>query len=226
MRVEHEPGRAAFLAGLAAFVETVTALDDAQLLAASRCHGWTVCDVIVHVHQGLQEMLLGVVTLTDSAPDTDAAGYWRHPVPSNDPDADPLAGVRFTRLVAAAYRRPTGAVAHLLPTAAGVRAAVGALRAGVLRFQGHALSTGDFLATWSVELAVHHLDLGRELTLPAPATEALRLARGTVEALAGAALPREWSDELAVLAGTGRQPLTAEQRHAAGPTAGRLPALG
>src|SRR5690348_16470917 len=109
MRVEHEAGRGAFLAGLAGFLDAVAVLDDEQLLAASRCRGWAVCDVVVHVHLGLQEMLLGVVTPVDAEPDTDAAGYWQHPVPTNDPDADPLAGVRFTRLLGAAYRCPTGA---------------------------------------------------------------------------------------------------------------------
>jgi hypothetical protein len=41
--------------------------------------------------------------------------------------------------------------------------------------------TGDFLAAWVVELVVHHLDLGRELEVGAPATAAMSLTVATVE---------------------------------------------
>ena len=117
MHVDLADGRNAFLEGLGALVAAAIGLEDRQLLAPSRCHGWTVGDVIVHVHMSLQEMLLGVVSPTTAEPDTDAASYWQHDVPSNDPDADDVAAIRFTRLVGAAYRRPSGVVRHLLPTA-------------------------------------------------------------------------------------------------------------
>jgi hypothetical protein len=54
-----------------------------------------------------------------------------------------------------------------------------------LRFRGHVLSTGDFLATWAVELAVHQLDIG---DMP-PAAPALRTAAATVEFLVSEPLP-------------------------------------
>jgi hypothetical protein len=130
MRVEHREGQAAFLDQLATLLMVCTRLDDDQLLAASRCRGWTVGDVLVHVHLGLQDMLLGVVWPADPDPDTDAASYWRLPVPTNDPQADQVAAVRFVRLWAAVYRRPTGLVAHLRPTAEGVARAVSALPEG------------------------------------------------------------------------------------------------
>jgi hypothetical protein len=127
--------------------------------------------------------------------------------------------------LATAYRRPTSAVAHLRETADGLVRAVRAAAPGAVRFQGHVLATGDFLATWAVELAVHHLDIGRDLDLPAPYPGALRMARETVEALVGE-LPPEWSDETAVLAGTGRLELDDRQRAQAGTIADRLPAFG
>jgi hypothetical protein len=132
----------------------------------------------------------------------------RRPGPSTTPicwppaaDADRLDGTLFVRRVGAAYRRPSGAVKHLLPTLDGIRSATSLLRPGAVSFQGHVLTTGDFLATWAVELAVHHLDL---LTPAAPAPSALRLARLTVEALAGS--PFLEPDEEVVLRGTGRTP--------------------
>lgn len=59
---------------------------------------------------------------------------------------------------------------------------------GVLAFQGGVLTTGDLLATWAVELAVHQLDLAREVDVAPPTPAALGLARRTVEALAAAGL--------------------------------------
>jgi uncharacterized protein (TIGR03083 family) len=222
MRVDHDAGRTGFLDGLQALRAVADGLDDDQLLAPSRCRGWTAGDVLVHVHLGLQEMLLGVVSPTDRAPDTDAASYWR--TDGTDPGASPAGHVRFVRLMGSAYRRPTGIVSHLRPTADALGAAVGALPEGVVAIQGHAMRTGDFLATWALELAVHHLDLGAELTLPPPAPTALTLARRTVEALAGGPLP--WDDVTAVLIGTGRQRQNADQLAEAGPLAARLPVLG
>lgn len=226
LHVPHVLGRVAFLDGLHALLDVASGLNDDQLLAASHCRGWTVGDVLVHVHLGLQEMLLGIVSPTDAPPDTDAAGYWRAAMPTNDAAADAVAGVRFVRLLGAAYRRPTGLVGHLRPTADGLARAGSHLPPGSVAFQGHVLPTGDFLATWAVELAVHHLDLGRELDLAPPAPAALRQARATVEALAGGPLPSTWPDEAAVLVGTGRRKLTEGEALEAGPLAAGLPVLG
>ena len=219
MHVDHEEGRAAFLDELTAFGTLADSLSDDDLMAASRCRGWTVGDVLVHVHLGLQEMLLGLVAPPGDRPDTGAAGYWRHRPPATDDDADEIAAMRFVRLVSSAYRRPPGIVAHLRPTAGGLRSAVTNLPAGALRFQGLVMATGDFLTMWSVELAVHHLDLRHR---DAPASSALRLARATVEALRGGALPGDWSDERVLLWGSGRaEPGDRDRAAAAG-----LPVLG
>jgi uncharacterized protein (TIGR03083 family) len=216
MRIGHEDGKAAFLGELDAFAGVARGLSDLELMAVSRCVGWTAGDVVVHVHLGLQEMLLGLVSATDRDPDTDASEYWRSSPPANDEDADRIDGMRFVRLLGAAYRRPTGLVRHLLPTMEGIRSAVAALAPGAVSFQGHVLSTGDFLATWAVELAVHTLDLYREPTAPG-----LRLARLTVEALVPAELPAEWADDTVVLLGAGRV-----QPGPGSPWAPMLPVLG
>lgn len=225
MDVAHEVARDAVLDGLRVLLDAAGALDDRSLLAASRCHGWTVADVLVHVHMGLQEMLHGLVTPTTAPPDTDAAGYWTVAPPTNDPDADEIAAGRFVRLVSAAYRRPTGLVAHLAPTAEAVSTAVAALPPGSLRFQGHVMTTGNFLATWACEIAVHHLDISVDLAIADPSPRALTIARATVEALAGGPLPTGWTDAHAVLLGAGRLPLRAPDRDLGGAVA-RLPVLG
>jgi uncharacterized protein (TIGR03083 family) len=223
VHVDHDAGRSAFLDGLKALRDVAEGLDDDQLLALSRCRGWTVGDVLVHVHLGLQEMLLGVVSPSDRTPDLDAASYWSSPA-GPQPAASAVGHVRFVRAMGGAYRRPTGIVAHLGPTADALAAAVGALPDGAVAIQGHTMCTGDFLATWALEVTVHHMDLGAELTLPPPAPTALGLARATVEELAGGRLP--WEDETTVLIASGRIVPDEEQAAQAGPLAARLPVLG
>jgi hypothetical protein len=67
------------------------------------------------------------------------------------------------------------------------------------------MTSGDFLATWIVELAVHQLDLGEEAGHPTP--ESLSVVRRTVEAVADVDLPLAWDDEAATLIALGRVPL-------------------
>lgn len=226
MHVDHDAARTAFLQALDRLIAVASDLNDADMQAASYCRGWTVGDVLAHLHMGLQEMLLGVVSRTDAPPDTDAASYWRSDPPSNDDGVhDDIAQIRFTRLLAAAYRRPTGLIGHMRPTADGLRRAVTDLPDGAVTFQQRVLTTGDFLATWVFEVAVHHLDLTRELDVPPPPDAALELSRATVEALAGTPLPPSWSDRTAVLVGSGRVAMTDEQRSGAGSVAEKLPVL-
>jgi uncharacterized protein (TIGR03083 family) len=204
MNVPYAVAAAAMQGQLRRLLQAVDHLDDRALLESSRCLGWSRADVLAHVHLGLQEMLLGLVDPTDADPDTDAASYWRVEPPSNDPGSDELDNLRFARLLASAYRRPTGLLGHLRPTVAGVSRAIEALRAPAVNFQGHVLSGGDFLATWATELAVHHLDLDLDNALPGPDPAALRLARQTGDALADQPSPADWDDEHAVLAGWSR----------------------
>ncbi len=221
--VDHDRGRDSFLAELTTLTEVLDQLSEAELWAASRCRGWAVSDVAVHVHLGLQEMVLGVLSPTSALATADAASYWSAYQPPEDPGD--LHHLHFVRLLASAYRRPDQLLTHWQSTASALARGVQALPSGPLDFQGRVLATGDFLATWAVELAVHHLDLGRELDLAPPEPTALRLARETVEALAGP-MPADWSDEEVVLLGTGRTPVDDAVRAELGERSERLPVFG
>jgi hypothetical protein len=203
MRVEHARGIRACAGALRALLAAADGLTDEALLAPSRCAGWSRLDALVHVHLGLQEMLLGVVTPTDAEPDVDAASYWRSDPPSNDDSADPIDQLGYLHRLSSAYRRPRGMVGHLRVTAEGLTGAVLRMPEGAVRFQGHVLTTGDFLASWATELAVHHLDLDLDAGAPGPDPDALTLARQTAEALTGRALDAR-SDTDAVLRGWNR----------------------
>lgn len=203
MRVEHEPAARACAAAIRTLLAAAEGLDDRGLLEPSRCFGWSRLDTLVHVHLGLQEMLLGIVSPTTAEPDVDAASYWRTDPPGNDDSSDALDQIGYVHRLSSAYKRPTGAVGHLRITADTVADAVERMAPGRVRFQGHVLETGDFLASWATELAVHHLDLDLDAAAPGPDPEALRLARRTAEALSGGPIDAA-SDTEATLRGWDR----------------------
>lgn len=233
MHVRHIDAQRILVDEMAAFCTAVEAMDDAALLGPSRCRGWSAADLIVHVHLGLVDLLVGVHSPAPAGttdPDADAASYWRHPPPTTDSTTDSTDVVRFVQRMALAYRRPTGVVDHFLVTAGGARRAAESLTDRLLAFQGHVMTSGDFLATWAVEMAVHHLDLAGGGGAPgvAPAAEALALTRRTAEALLGAPLPLDWTDTRVALLAAGREhPTSAEaDRLAARPGPAALPLIG
>jgi hypothetical protein len=183
LTVDCETGRAAFSQSVAAFVRAVDGLGEWDLLGASRCHGWTRLDVVVHVVGGWQEMLGGFVSPVEDPPTVDAASYW----PAFDAE---YAGDRLETLLAqrrrtAAYLRPDSVREHMHEVADAVLRGAASCSDRHLRWQGHVFTAGDFLTIWVVEDAIHHLDLVS--TEPVPPS-ALDLARATVAALDGGSL--------------------------------------
>ena len=215
----------AFVAEYALLDELAASLSDEQTLLASRCRGWAVCDVLCHLDLGMVEILVALASPTDRPADTDFAAYWRDCCAPGEPD---LGHARWVRLVASAYQRPGGLVRHMrLTTGAALRQAQAAPADRRLDFQGHVIDMGDFLATWVVEGAVHHLDLTVELPdAPPPAPASLQVTRETLDALLGEPSPAAWDDATYALKGTGRLPLTGEERDALGPLAERFPLFG
>ncbi|WGW12158.1 maleylpyruvate isomerase N-terminal domain-containing protein [Saxibacter everestensis] len=207
--VEHDRARAIFREQLKQFVTTCSGLSDRDLLVTSRCHGWAVLDVVTHVRAGLEEMLGGFVAPTNRAANRDAASYWGEFPPGNGGDG--VDGILWTRRTASAYRRPSGATDHLQAAASAVARAADGLAEGAIESQGYVLRSGDFLATWAVELAIHHLDMMQELQIEGPTPRSLELTRATISALLEAELPTSWDDTTCVLLGTGREAPKAKQ---------------
>lgn len=222
LHFDHPRARDALVDAIGRFVETAESLSDYDLLAASRCYGWNAVDVVVHVRTGLLEMLGGVTALTTEVADQDAASYWRD---YQGEDA-PVEAILWTRRTSSAYTRPAGAVQHLRMAGDAVIGAVARMPRGHVAFQGHILQSGDFLATWAVELALHQLDLGHELDVAQPTAAPMGLIRETLDALLDAQKPVGWSDVTWALLGAGRRGLTQEESEHLGSVADRMPALG
>ena len=109
-------------------------------------------------------------------------------------------------------------------TAAAVCRAARACGATAVATQGHVLRPMDLTATLAVETAVHYLDLTANVpSAPPPAPASLALVRRVLDGLAGGPLPASWDDAAAAVKGTGRVPLTDEDRAWLGPLAARVP---
>ena len=210
--------RSAFDASVAAFSSAVSSLPEWDLLASSRCHGWTRLEVIAHVVAGWQEMLGGLVSLVDADPTVDAASYWTSFAEMTS-GSDRVEVLMAQRRRAATYLRPAGLVEQMRDVSAAVLNGSRTIGGPFCQWQGQVFAPGDFLTIWAVENVVHHLDL---LVDDEPPSNGVALARATLEALVKDALPADWTDEHAVLIGTGRVPAP----HDAGVVGARLPAFG
>lgn len=173
--VPHDEGVAAFLPAVDAFVQASLAPDELDLLAASRCHGWTRFDVVDHVLAGWRELLGGMAARTSGPATVDAVTYWTGWGEDHAGD-DPVLVLMAERRHADAQPRPAAAVSALREVAEQLRLVTTSLPDGHHAFQGQVLTSGDLLATWAVETVVHQRDLGTRTPLPAPA---LDLARRT-----------------------------------------------
>ena len=213
-----DEGRVACSESIDGFLQAVDSFSELELLDASRCHGWTRLDAVVHVMSGWQEMLGGLVSPVDGEPTVDSSTYWTAFAEAYGGE-DPVEVLMAQRRRTAAYARPTLACDQLQDVAAAVVRGVDAFGDRRCLWQGQVFAPGDFLTIWAVENVVHHLDL--RSTVPAPVA-ALSLARSTVEAIAGSPLPGTYSDEDATLIGTGRLAVPEGLRA----LANRLPAFG
>lgn len=183
LTVDLETGRTAFSDSVRGFVAAADGFDEWSLLGASRCHGWTRLDVVVHVLAGWQEMLGGFVSPVDDAPTVDAASYW--PAFDEEYDDDHLLVLMAQRRRTATYSRPDAARQQLHDVADAVLRGTASCTDRPLRWQGHVFAAGDFLTIWAVEDVIHQADLLADGPLPA---SALDLARATVAELGGGSL--------------------------------------
>ncbi|MDG4778282.1 maleylpyruvate isomerase N-terminal domain-containing protein [Micromonospora sp. WMMD961] len=211
----------------ASITAAVDGLDDSGLQRTTRCHGWLVADLLLHVLGDAQRALVALASPSDGPADVDDVSYWRD-FPGGGDEASRHAW--WVRRSAAAFDRPTGIVRLWRDTApAAVRAATAADPEGYVTTQGHVLRVPDFLATLTTEAVVHYLDLTLELPdTPPPNPLAVRVAVATMDGLLSddTVRPTAWDDHDFLLKATGRVPLTDRDRLELGESAGWFPLLG
>lgn len=208
-----------------AFAAVVRSLDEPQSWLPTDCLGWAVRDLVFHCLADAQRGLVALHTPTDREPDRDAVSYWGDWKPDTVGAAN---GRRWNRVSASMFLDFEQLRELYLETAAAVVHASGTVDPrGSVATQGHALTSGDLMETLAVEATVHHLDLIVRLPDAArPSEEGLAAVRRTLDGLLGRAAPGEWSDEHYARVGTGRTPLTVDERERLGVDAERFPMFG
>jgi uncharacterized protein (TIGR03083 family) len=208
--------------------DVVTGLSESGMMQPSGCAGWAVSDVLYHQLLDAQRALVAFATPVTAPADRDDVSYWAAFAPKDGEAGDraragAAAHARFVRVAASAYS-PGSLARAWSETAAAVCRAARACPAAAVATQGYVLCPADFTATLAVETAVHYLDLTVGLpSEPPPDPASLALVRRVLDGLLGSPLPASWDDASAAVKGTGRTPLTDEDRALLGPLAGRVP---
>ncbi|MFE3247576.1 maleylpyruvate isomerase N-terminal domain-containing protein [Streptomyces sp. NPDC059209] len=206
----------------AALRTAVAELADEDFAQPSGCAGWLVRDLVCHLVIDAQDVLITLVTPAGTEPTHDAVTYWH--VTRTPPTGDDPLDALIVRL-AAAYEDPALLKFHLddVGSAAG-RAAELADPGLRVATQDMVLTAGDYLRAYVLEWTLHHLDLVAHLPHAAgPPAEGLARTRETLEAIAGTAFPASFSDEDALLIGTGRRAPTAPEKAQLGALAREIP---
>jgi uncharacterized protein (TIGR03083 family) len=226
--LDHAAALDALETGYRNITDVVTGLSESDLMRPSGCAGWAVTDVLYHQLLDAQRALVAFATPVTEPADRDDVSYWAAFAPQDGEAGDrardeAAAHARFVRVAASAY--PPGTLARVWSeTAAAACRAARACRAEAVTTQGYVLRPADFTATLAVETAVHYLDLTVSLpSAPPPGPASLALVRRVLDGLLGSPLPASWDDVGAAVKGTGRAPLTEEDRALLGPLAERVP---
>ncbi|MFD7094132.1 maleylpyruvate isomerase N-terminal domain-containing protein, partial [Streptomyces xanthophaeus] len=193
-----------------ALLAAVAELPDEDFARPSGCTGWLVRDLVCHLVIDAQDVLITLATPADGQPTRDAVTYWNvtGTAPAGDDPLDAL-----TVRLAAAYQEPWLLKFHLddVGSAAGRAAALAdpGLRVGT---RDEVLTAADYLSAYVLEWTLHHLDLITHLPHAAgPPAQGLARSREMLERIAEAAFPAAFTDEDALLVGTGRRAPTAAE---------------
>lgn len=200
----------------------IAELPDEAFARPSGCAGWLVRDLVCHLVIDAQDVLITLATPTEAEPTRNATTYWE--VTSTPPTGDDPLDALTVRL-AAAYEDPRLLKFHLddVGSAADRAAALADPQRRVIT-RGEVLTTGDYLLAYVLEWTLHHLDLVAHLPGTAgPPAEGLARSREVLAEIAGAAFPASFSDEDALLIGTGRRAPTWAEKAELGALAAELP---
>jgi len=217
------PARTAVAALRVAYSDLSTiaaSLSEEDSWRPTRCPGWTVRDLLLHVLDDARRGLVALATPAAGPPDRDAVSYWHPAPPGPGPD------LRAQRIIASTWGLPALARAFGDTARAAVTLAGRTHPDALVATWDRVLRAEDLVDTLVVEAAVHHLDLVADLRRPVPRAEPLAVVRRVLDGLLGRPAPRCWPDDRWALLGTGRVPPGGGERRELGSDVSRLPLLG
>lgn len=219
------PAQAVAVEAWQLLLDVVNAMDETALLSPTRCAGWNATDLVFHLLVDAQMVLATLASSTDGPADTDFVSYWARSAPGQPS----FEHAQFVRRGALAYAHPSGLVHHWRDICLGATRAMARVDSAdlVQTPAGHVMTAHDLAVTSAVELTVHYLDLTPAVGLaPQPSDDALRLVRATLDGLLGAPIAAGWNDLDYALKGSGRLPLSDDERTLLGSQAEAFPLLG
>jgi uncharacterized protein (TIGR03083 family) len=212
----------------------VSELSAGDFARGTRCPGWTVSELVAHCEGMLVRLVGDNARDVGGEPEIDRVGYYGYDPHGPRQDEDPaltFSDVIRERVIGEVGGRTAEqlrvALRASVDTALEGIAAIPAAR--VIRRSGHSpMRFGEFVAARVLELGVHTMDIAAAVGRPQqvhPAAEPV--ITGILDGLLGQQLPDAvgWDATGYILAGTGRRPLSGEDRRRLGPLADRFPLL-
>ena len=204
--------------------ELVLGLPEEDFARPTRLPAWNVKELLAHLYRDVNRINVGLDQTAPPEPDRDSVSYWR----SYDPTIDSSDIADRAKELAASYgsgQELVSAWDEMWRRALG-RAGT-ADRDRVVVTWGPALILDEFLRTRVLELTVHRMDLNAALGLPPDPTEGgVEITTEILLGLLDAPAQDVPLDGLALIEpGTGRRPLTDEERTSLGDLADRFPLI-
>jgi uncharacterized protein (TIGR03083 family) len=201
-------------------------LPEEDFARPTRCTVWNVKELLAHMFRNVERVSRGLAQPALAEASSDSVSYWR----SYDPQGDaPDIADRAKELAARYGRGRELAEAWDGMWREAVQAARGEDRGRIVPTWGPTLTLDEFLKTRVFEMTVHRMDLEDALGMKGWGTDqAVSIVDDTLEGLLGEQPPSEldWDVIDFIEAGTGRRPLTDEERKILGPLADRFPLMG
>ena len=209
-------------------------LTDDDWARPTRCPGWTVAELVAHCEGMLHRLVGENAAEVGGKPEIDRVGYYRYdpvgPREGEDPSKS-FSEVIRDRVIDEVGGRSGAALRASAEEA--VEAALRGLEAipaeRVIKRSGHPRMTfGEFVASRNLEFGVHTMDIAAAVGKDERVhPQAAPIITGILDGLLGNQLPAAvgWDTITYILAGTGRRPLTDDDRARLGPLAERFPLL-
>ncbi len=205
--------------------EIALALSPEDFALPTRCSPWDVKALLAHMWRDMDRIEVYVLAPSPEAPDTDSVGYWRAYDPVGDAPEISACTYEVADAFASGAELAVSFDEHWRECVTAAREEDGAR---LVQTWGPAMSFAEYLRTRVLEIVVHGLDMARALGgEPWMTGGGAAVTEEILRGLLGAAPPPAlgWDVLTFIEKGTGRLPLSVDERSTLGDAASLFPLL-